>query len=71
MIKIISGYSGPGGSTTAFINLCNAFNQHGLDCIFYGPHSWHMDKCRSKDIEEFFIERGDSLIVHFLNSNSA
>ncbi len=71
MIKIISGYTGPGGSTTAFINLCNAFNQHGLDCIFYGPHSWHMDKCRSKDIEDFFIERGDSLIVHFLDSKSA
>ena len=70
MIKIISGYTQPGGSTIAFINLCNEFNQHGLDCIFYGPHSWHMNKCRSKDIEEFSIERGDSLIVHFLNSKS-
>ena len=70
MLRIVSKYSGPGGSTIAFINLCNLFNQHGIDCIFYGPDPWHLDQCRSKDIEEFFVERGDSLIVHLLDSKS-
>ena len=47
MVKIISGYSEKGGSTTAFINLTNIFNENGIDCVFYGPHQWHLDKCKS------------------------
>lgn len=67
MIKIISGWSNPGGSTTAHINLCNALNQHGLECIFYGPHDYHLDKCKSKRIEEFTSDENDVVIAHFID----
>jgi len=46
MIKIISSHSGEGGSTEAFIQMTNAFNNAGYPCVFYGPHSFHLDKCR-------------------------
>ena len=47
MIKIISGWSDKGGSTFAFINLTNTLNEYGYDATFYGPHTWHLDKCKS------------------------
>ena len=53
MIRIITGWSGPGGSTIAHINLCNLFNENGLDCKLYGPHDWHMGRCRSGNYKEF------------------
>ena len=66
-IKIISGWTNPGGSTVAFINLCNLFNENGLDCTFYGPHDWHLDKCKAGRLQECAVnEEGENLIVHFL-----
>jgi len=47
MVKIVSGWSNRGGSTFAFINLTNALNKAGYDTTFYGPHEWHLDKCKS------------------------
>lgn len=66
MIKIISGYSEKGGSTLIFINLTNEFNKRGMDCIFYGPHDWHLDKCKSDLIQNAVIEEKDIVISHFL-----
>jgi len=67
MIKILSGYSEKGGSTTAFINLTNLFNENGIDCIFYGPHEWHLDKCQSDLLKNYKPDYSDKLITHFLN----
>ena len=51
MIKIFSPWTNPGGSTEAYIDLCNLFNNAGFDCIFYGPHDYHLDKCKSRKIK--------------------
>lgn len=66
MIKIITGWSNKGGSTFAFINLTNALNEAGYETILYGPHEWHLDKCKSGLLKDFLLEKDDSLIVHFL-----
>jgi hypothetical protein len=66
MIKIVSGYSEKGGSTTAFINLTNYFNDNGIDCTFYGPHDWHLNKCNAKKIGELTYQEDDIVIFHFM-----
>lgn len=66
MIKIVSGYTEKGGSTVAFINLTNYFNSVGIDCIFYGPHEWHLNKCKSGTMNELSIQPNDNVITHFL-----
>lgn len=67
MIKIISGWSNKGGSTTAFIALTNALNKAGYNTAFYGPHNWHLDKCKSGILDASFkFERDDKIIAHFL-----
>ena len=66
-IKILTGYSNPGGSTFAHINLCNLFNEKGEDCTLYGPHDWHLDKCKSGRLNETKLSKDDILIYHFLN----
>ena len=50
MVKIISDISHVGGSTIILINLTNLFNSKGIDTTFYGPHDFHMDKCKSKKL---------------------
>lgn len=67
MIKIISGHSGPGGSTTAFINLTNLFNKNGCECVFYGPHDYHLNKCNGKIIGNLTISKYDIIISHYIN----
>lgn len=67
MIKIVSGYSEKGGSTSAFIELTNEFNKRGIDTTFYGPHKWHLDKCKSGILDSgFVVGKDDILICHFL-----
>ena len=67
MIKIITGWSNKGGSTTAFIALTNALNEAGYDTTLYGPHDWHLGKCKSGMLDgNFKIERNDKVIAHFL-----
>jgi len=67
MIKIVSGYSEKGGSTSAFIDLTNEFNKLGIDTTFYGPHKWHLDKCKSGLLDSgFIVDKNDILICHFL-----
>lgn len=67
MIKILTGWSNEGGSTTAFINLTNAFNERGIDCILYGPHEWHLNKCRSDLSKNFKMDVNDNVIFHFVS----
>lgn len=67
MIKIFSPWTNPGGSTEAYIDLCNLFNNSGFDCIFYGPHDYHLDKCKSRKIRhesELKLSMSDNLIMH-------
>jgi hypothetical protein len=66
MIKIASGYSEKGGSTSAFIDLTNELNKRGMETIFYGPHDFHLDKCKSGKLENIIVNDDDILICHFL-----
>jgi hypothetical protein len=65
-IKIISGWSGPGGGTVAHINLTNLLNENGYDCTFYGPHDWHLDKCKGDNINNASLNVHDTVISHFI-----
>jgi hypothetical protein len=67
VLKILSGHSSYGGSTTAFINLTNLFNKNGIECKFYGPHEWHLNKCNSGRLNSLDISKDDTIIVHYLN----
>ena len=67
-VKIISGWSASGGSTEAFINLTNGLNSIGYDTTYYGPHAYHLNKCKSglnRDITS--LNKNDILICHFIN----
>ena len=66
-VKIISGWSNPGGSTCHHIWLTNKLNEHGYDCTFYGPHEWHRDKCKSDGLEQVKIMPTDRVIAHFIS----
>jgi hypothetical protein len=66
-IKILSGWSKPGGSTTSFINLCNLFNENGHDCTFYGHDPFPVGQCKYDSMENCAVnEEGEILIIHFL-----
>lgn len=65
MIKIVTGYSGPGGSTEAHSKLCNLFNDNGYECVMYGPHSYHMSKCKGDLIANLSLSKDDIIISHF------
>lgn len=65
-INIVSGWSNPGGSTTANLNLTNLFNENGLDCTFYGPHNYHLDKCKGKLFQEYSEDKSTTTISHFI-----
>ena len=69
MVKIVSGWSNRGGSTFAFINLTNALNKAGYDTTFYGPHEWHLDKCKSGRMNEINMSKNDNMIFHFIPLN--
>lgn len=66
MIKIISGFTGPGGSTVSFSNLTNLFNSNGLDTCFYGPHQWEGIKCKFDTLNNFQPSTDDIIIYHYL-----
>tara|TARA_R110002051_G_scaffold148100_1_gene220711 strand:- start:1484 stop:2254 length:771 start_codon:yes stop_codon:yes gene_type:complete len=65
-ISIVSGWTNPGGSTVHFIELCNLLNDNGFDCTFYGPHSWHLDKCKSGTPSDVSLIDDDVLITHYV-----
>lgn len=67
VVKIISGWSNTGGSTEAFINLTNALNNIGIDTTFFGPHDYHLNKCKANKLENLkTISPNDTAICHFL-----
>ena len=65
-IKIVSSWTNPGGGTVAHINLTNLLNDNGYDCTFYGPHDWHLDKCKADKIDKCMVGPTDILISHFI-----
>lgn len=67
VIKIISGWSKPGGSTCHHIWLTNKLNEEGYECTFYGPHDWHLDKCKSGKIANGInIHPNDIVLAHYI-----
>jgi len=65
-IKIVSGFTHGGGSTHAYMNLCDLFNENGYDCTFYGRHPWHLDKCsKGALIQNLEPEMDDTFLVHY------
>ena len=42
MVKIVSGYSEKGGSTTAFINLTNFLNENNIDEYEKSKNNFHL-----------------------------
>jgi hypothetical protein len=67
MVKIVSGYSEKGGSTSALIDLTNELNNYNIETIFYGPHNWHLDKCNAKILDDSLIVNNDDILIcHFL-----
>jgi hypothetical protein len=68
-VKLLSGWSNPGGSTVHHIALTNLLNENGYDCTFYGPHDWHLDKCKSKKISNYYeldLKNHEVFISHFV-----
>jgi hypothetical protein len=66
VIKLVSGWSKPGGSTVHHIALTNLLNRAGYDCTFYGPHEWHLGQCQSARISDLRISSTDVVISHFV-----
>jgi len=65
-VRLLSGWSNPGGSTHHHISLTNLLNSKGVECTFYGPHDYHLDKCKGERIENIQVDPEDTLISHFL-----
>lgn len=65
-VRLVSGWSKPGGSTYAHISLTNLLNKNGIDCTFYGPQSWHLDQCQSGLLDQAIVGSDDILITHFI-----
>ena len=65
-VKIVSSWTRPGGGTVAHISLTNLLNDNGYDCTFYGPHDWHLDKCKADTIDKCSVGPDDILISHFI-----
>ena len=67
-VNIVTGFSNPGGSTIAFINLCNLLNDSGLyECTLWGPHPWHLDKCCAMPVQELKPDWHAVIISHYCN----
>jgi len=65
-VKIVSGWSNAGGSTQHHISLTNLFNASGIPCVFYGPHEWHLGRCKSELLSSLKVEKEDILLTHFI-----
>jgi len=69
-IAIVSGWTNPGGSTVHFIDLCNLLNDNGFDCTLYGPHGWHLNKCKSGTPADISLFDEDVIISHYIRVNN-
>lgn len=68
VVKVISGWSNPGGSTIHHIALTNLLNESGYDCTFYGPHDWHLRRCRADRLGNARVNPTDFVITHFIRT---
>jgi hypothetical protein len=67
MINIVTGYSGPGGSTIALRNLCKQFINRDIECVMYGPHDWFIENPKyNKLLSELSPSEDDKFITHFI-----
>jgi hypothetical protein len=66
MIKIISGYTGVGGSTVALIELTNQFNARGLVTCLYGNQPEPRDHCVFVNRTTTDIQPHDIVLYHCL-----
>lgn len=69
-VNIISGWSRPGGSTLHHIALTNLLNENGFDCTFYGPHKWHLNKCKSAMLANLELDAQAIIVSHYLAGTS-
>lgn len=70
MVKIVTGYSGIGGSTICFVNLTNRLNEAGFECKLFGRESWHLGKCNAGHTNDIALMPDDILIAHFVRLKS-
>lgn len=66
MLHFISGWTKPGGSCEAFINLINALNKHGYDSCFYGTGDYPSSRCNFKKLNQLKFKKEDIVISHFI-----
>lgn len=67
MIKIATGFCGPGGSTIALCTLVNLFNDNGLEACLYGSNKgWDGISCRYDIFENLRFMPDDVFIYHFM-----
>jgi len=69
MIKIVSGWSGPGGSTVAFNNLVNLFNNKGRAACYYTNSKWDGVTCKWDSTQNLKFNENDTVIYHVLKFN--
>lgn len=68
MIKIITGYSGPGGSTSALRRLCDEFNARDIACEMYGPSDWFIKNPKHhRRLSELMLPTKDRIIAHWID----
>jgi hypothetical protein len=70
MIKIVSGWGGPGGSTVAFNNLVNLFNKKGMVSCLYTPTKWEGVTCKWDSHQNLSFSKDDVIIYHFMRFNN-
>lgn len=66
MIKIITGHSGPGGSTVALNSLTNLFNENGINAKLYSQIKWDGIDCNYDTLDKLNLIKDDILIYHFM-----
>ena len=67
MIKVLSGFNGPGGSTVALNNLVNLFNASGMEATLYtNTNPWEGVTCRWSDLKYLNLKEEDVVVYHFM-----
>jgi len=70
-VKIVTGWSNPGGSTTCIINLAKKLIDSGYDVEVFGPHDWHIHELARQGYnvgfgsKYFSCKEDDIVISHF------
>lgn len=70
-VKIVTGWSNPGGSTICIINLAKKLIDSGYDVEVFGPHDWHIHELARQGYnvgfgsKYFSCKEDDIVISHF------